>query len=153
MIIREVSEEDLEAFVEDYIKAYSDLKEYKYTSKKDIKNYFKWLYKRDKEGFFVAEVDGKIVGFAAGDANWINSEGEKVLEIHEIFVIPEMRGKGIGTKLIEKLLEYGKKKGLKLAELWVGEKNYKAIEFYKTLNFKETGHGGKWIRMIKFLNS
>ncbi|MGC8754871.1 MAG: GNAT family N-acetyltransferase, partial [Thermosulfidibacteraceae bacterium] len=84
--------------MEDYIKAYSDLKEYKYTSKKDIKNYFKWLYKRDKEGFFVAEVDGKIVGFAAGDANWINSEGEKVLEIHEIFVIPEMRGKGIGTK-------------------------------------------------------
>ncbi|MGC8872380.1 MAG: GNAT family N-acetyltransferase, partial [Caldimicrobium sp.] len=89
----------------------------------------------------------------AGDANWVNSEEERVLEIHEIFVIPEMRGKGIGTRLIEKLLEYGKKKGLKLAELWVGEKNYKAIEFYKTLNFKETGPGGKWIRMIKFLNS
>ncbi len=110
MIIRRASLEDMKTFIETYFKAYEDLKDYKYSSKGDVKHYFKWLYKRDKEGFLVAEVDGRVVGFAVGDANWINSEGERVLEIHEIFVIPEMREKGIGTKLIEKLLEYGKRR-------------------------------------------
>ncbi len=153
MIIRKATLKDIDAFIEIYAKAYEELKDYKYTSKSDIKHYFKWLYKRDKEGFLAAEIDGRVVGFAAGDSNWVNSEGERVLEIHEIFVIPEMRGKGIGTKLMERLLDYGKKKGLKLAELWVGEKNYKAIEFYKALGFKEAGFWGKWLRMIKSLNS
>lgn len=153
MIIRKVSPKDIDAFVETYTKAYEELKDYRYTSRSDVKSYFKWLYKRDKEGFLVAEIDGKVVGFAAGDSNWINLEGERVLEIHEIFVIPEMRGKGIGKKLLERLLEYGEKKGLKLAELWVGEKNYRAIAFYKALGFKETGLWGKWLRMIKPLDS
>ncbi len=153
MTIRNVTLKDIDAFIETYTKAYEELKDYKYTTRSDIKNYFKWLHKRDKEGFFVAEVDGKVVGFAAGDSKWVNSEGERVLEIHEIFVIPEMRGKGVGTKLMERLLEYGKKRGLKLAELWVGEKNQRAIDFYRKLGFKEAGLWGKWLRMIKPLNS
>lgn len=153
MIIRKATLKDMEVFIENYIKAYERLKDYKYTSRSDVKHYFKWLYKRDREGFFVAEIDGKVAGFAAGDSNWINPEGLKVLEIHEIFVIPEMRERGIGRKLLEKLLEYGKSKGLKIAELWVGEKNFEAIEFYKKLGFKEAGLWGKWLRMIKPLNS
>jgi L-amino acid N-acyltransferase YncA len=89
MIIRQVRPDDIDNFIEIYTKAYKDLENYKYETKKEIKNYFKWLYKRDKEGFMVAEISGKPVGFAAGDTNWINFEGEKVLEIHEIFVLPE----------------------------------------------------------------
>ena len=152
MIIRQVRPNDINDFIEIYIKAYEELENYKYKTKKEIKNYFKWLYKRDREGFMVAEENNKSVGFAAGDANWINFEGEKVIEIHEIFVLPEFRKRGIGSKLLNEILSYGIKKKRKLAELWVGKTNYKAINFYKRFGFKITGEWGKWLRMIKLLN-
>jgi len=150
--IRLVKPEDINAFVKTYINAYSTLPDYKYTSKKDIKNYFKWLYKRDPEGFFVAEVNGKPVGFCACDSHWVNKNHKLVLAIHEIFVLPDFSGKGIGKALIQKALEYGRSKGLNIVELWVGEKNYKAINFYKNLGFKEEGKWGKWIKMTKCLS-
>uniref|UniRef100_A0A7V6CDF0 GNAT family N-acetyltransferase n=1 Tax=Thermodesulfobacterium geofontis TaxID=1295609 RepID=A0A7V6CDF0_9BACT len=152
MRIRQVKLSDINDFIETYIRAYEELENYKYRTRKEIKNYFKWLYNRDKEGFVVAEEKDKSVGFAAGDANWINFEGKKVLEIHEIFVLPEFRKKGIGSQLLQYLLFYGVKKDKKLAELWVGKTNYKAINFYKKFGFKEAGEWGKWLRMIKSLN-
>ncbi|RLF74604.1 GNAT family N-acetyltransferase, partial [Thermococci archaeon] len=36
-------------------------------------------------------------------------------------------------------------------ELWVGEKNKKAIEFYEKLGFKVVGKSGIWVRMVKDL--
>lgn len=151
--LRKVLPDDLHKFIEAYIKAYETLSDYKYTTRSEIKNYFKWLYKRDKEGFLVAEKNENPVGFIAADSNWINHEGEKVLEIHEIFVIPEERKKGIGSLLLEEILKYGKNKKIKKAELWVGKTNYQAINFYKKFGFYEAGTWGKWLRMIKLLDS
>ncbi len=152
MIIRKVKLDDIEKFTESYIKAYQEFSNYKYTTKGDIKNYFKWLYKRDKEGFIIAEEDKIFIGCVAGDSNWINYEGEKVLEIHEIFVIPEYRKRGIGTLLLKEIISYGIEKKRKMAELWVGKTNYNAIKFYKNFGFKEAGELGKWLRMTKSLN-
>ncbi len=152
-MIRNVRLEDQAVFTESYIQAYKNLNDYKYINYKDIKRYFKWLYKRDKNGFFVAEVDRKIAGFAAGDANWIDNSGRNVLEIHEIFVLPEFKGKGIGSKLLNTVLEYGKRQGRKIAGLWVGEHNFEAFNFYKAHGFEKVGKQGKWIRMIKYLHS
>ena len=55
MLIRKVKPEDLNDFIEAYIKAYQELEDYKYNTRREIKNYFKWLYKRDKEGFIVVD--------------------------------------------------------------------------------------------------
>jgi ribosomal protein S18 acetylase RimI-like enzyme len=153
MRIRQVKPNDINDFIETYIKAYEELENYKYRTRKEIKNYFKWLYNRDKEGFIVAEENGKSVGFADGDTNWTNFEGEKVLEIHEIFVLPEFRKRGIGSQLLTNLLSYGIKKDRKLAELWVGKTNYRALNFYKKFGFKEAGEWGKWLKMAKSLTS
>lgn len=150
--IRKISYEDKDQFIDVYIRAYQSLSDYKYTSKGEVKNYFKWLYKRDNQGFLVAEKDGKAVGFIAGDGNWIDQEGERVLEIHELFVLPEERRKGVGSMLLKEILEYGKKRGLKKVELWVGKTNYQAICFYKKFGFKEVGTWGKWLRMVRSLN-
>ncbi|GAB6162564.1 hypothetical protein JCM12298_17230 [Desulfothermus naphthae] len=151
MLIRQVKFEDIENFVETYMKAYEDFDDYKYHTKKEIRKYFKWLYNRDKEGFFVAEEGDKIVGFVAADANWINLKGEKILEIHEIFVLKEFKRKGVGDKLLEKVLNYGIKQGRKAVELWVGRTNYDAINFYKKLGFKKIGEKGKWLKMRRSL--
>ncbi len=152
MIIRRVKRGDIDTFVEVYEKAYKGLEEYAYTKRRDIRNYFKWLYSRDKDGFMVAEVDGRAVGFVACDTNWISMlEGEKTGEIHELFVLPEYRNRGIGSTLLLKAIEYAKEKGRTYAELWVGRTNYRARRFYKKFGFAESGEWGKWIRMTKKL--
>ncbi|MET1124113.1 MAG: GNAT family N-acetyltransferase [Archaeoglobaceae archaeon] len=152
MIIRRVEKEDLGAFVEVYVNSYRGLEEYAYTSKRDIRSYFRWLYSRDRDGFMVAEVDGKPVGFVACDTNWLSVfEKKRVGEIHELFVLPEFRGRGIGSRLLEAALEYARSKERKIAELWVGRTNYRARKFYEKKGFVEKGEWGKWIRMVREL--
>ncbi|MDI9642972.1 MAG: GNAT family N-acetyltransferase [Archaeoglobaceae archaeon] len=152
MEIRRVTKEDLESFVKVYTESYRGLERYAYKSRKIIKGYFKWLFARDHGGFMVAEIDGKAVGFVACDTNWISIfELKRVGEIHEIFVLPEYRRLGIGSKLLSSALSYAIERGRSLAELWVGETNYEAKKFYIGKDFKEAGKLGKWVRMVKEL--
>jgi len=72
--------------------------------------------------------------------------------IHELVILPEYRNKGIGKALVQKAIEYFKSRGLDTAELWVGDKNTQALEFYKSLGFEEKDRFNYWIRMTKPLN-
>ena len=149
MEIRRVSINDLDAFMGLYKLSYKGLEEYAYTKNRDIKHYFKWLMRRDEEGFFVAEI-GEPVGFIACDTNWISFfDDREVGEIHELFVHPEWRGKGIGKKLLEIGIDYAMTKGRNLIELWVGTTNDTAKKFYEKNGFIEKGSWGKWVRMVK----
>jgi len=151
--IRRAEVSDVEKFIEVYLRAYSGMEKYAYTRRRDVKNYFKWLLSRDSEGFMVAEVDGVVTGFVACDTNWFSIfERKKVGEIHELFVLPEYRGRGIGSKLLLLSVEYAAKKGRDVAELWVGKTNYRARRFYLSHGFEERGEWGKWIRMRKDLS-
>src|SRR5574343_57339 len=82
--------------------------------------------------FFVAEVDGKPVGFIGIEPNY----PEKGLtKIHKIYILPNQQGLGIGKKLIEYVRELSiqsEKQGLLLN---VNRFN-KAVDFYKVLGFK-----------------
>lgn len=150
MQIRKVAKEDMESFVEVYTESYRGLEKYAYTKRREIKNYFKWLMTRDEEGFMLAEIGGNIAGFVACDTNWISIfERKKVGEIHELFVLPSLRGKGIGSMLLERAIEYSRNRGRDLCELWVGRTNYRARKFYISKGFTEAGEWGKWIRMKK----
>ena len=148
--ISNVVASDLQDFVEIYRLAYKGLEEYAYTTTRDIKSYFRWLLKRDQNGFFKARIGERVVGFMACDTRWISHvEGVEVGEIHEIIVHPDFRGLGIGKRLVEKGIEYSRKQGRRICELWVGVRNEKAKEFYRSLGFRETDQWGKWIRMVK----
>jgi len=148
--IKNVDKEDLDKFVEVYKSAYKKLGKYAYWRKRDIRWYFKWLLKRDANGFFKAEIDGEAIAFVACDSNW-HGLYEKVGEIHEIVVKEEYKGKGIGRNLMEVAEEYLKSKGHKIIELWVGEENYVARKFYEKLGYKARDKFGVWIRMVKRL--
>ncbi|AAB90723.1 GNAT family N-acetyltransferase [Archaeoglobus fulgidus] len=143
MEIRRADKDDLDDFVRVYVESYRGLEDYAYTRKRDVKNYFKWLLSRDKDGVMVAEIDGEAVGFVACDTNWFSIfERKKVGEIHELFVLPEFRGEGIGAKLMEKALEYALERNRKVAELWVGRTNYRARRFYASQDLRRPESGG-----------
>ncbi|MGK0689078.1 MAG: GNAT family N-acetyltransferase [Aquificaceae bacterium] len=153
MRIRRAENGDIKDLVEVYLQGYKGLEEYSYTHSEDVQAYLNWLFRRDVAGIWVAEEDGKIVGFVASDGNWFSKrEGKVVGAIHELVILPEYRNKGIGKALVEKVIEYFKSRGLDTAELWVGDKNTQALEFYKSLGFEEKDRFNYWIRMTKPLN-
>jgi len=147
--VRNVRVNDIDDFVRLYSEAYRGLEEYAYRRERDMKRYFKWLLSRDPDGFYLAEIN-KPVGFIACDANWFSwLENEIVGEIHELFIHPNYRMKGIGSMLVKKAVKYAESRNRETAGLWVGVKNYGAKEFYRRLGFRETATLGKWTRMIK----
>lgn len=153
MRIRRAENGDIKDLVEVYLQGYKGLEEYSYTHPEDVQAYLNWLFRRDVAGIWVAEEEGKIVGFIASDGNWFSKrEGKVVGAIHELVILPEYRNKGIGKALVEKVIEYFKSRGLDTAELWVGDKNTQALEFYKSLGFEEKDRFNYWIRMTKPLN-
>jgi ribosomal protein S18 acetylase RimI-like enzyme len=146
--IDRAKEEDLDKLAELYLEGYRGLEEYSYTHPEDVRAYMRWLWRRDPEGIFVARVGDDIVGFVAGDANWFSKrEHKKVGAIHEIVVHPSYRGMGIGQALMERILNYFREKGLSKVELWVGDENHSAIEFYRKFGFREGGQYNYWLRM------
>lgn len=153
MRIRRAENGDIKDLVEVYLQGYKGLEEYSYTHPEDVQAYLNWLFRRDVAGIWVAEEEGKIVGFIASDGNWFSKrEGKVVGAIHELVILPEYRNKGIGKALVQKAIEYFKSRGLDTAELWVGDKNTQALEFYKSLGFEEKDRFNYWIRMTKPLN-
>lgn len=133
--------------VEVYRRGYRGLEEYAYRRPSDIKSYLNWLYRTDPEGLIVAEEDGRILGFVAACRNWWDRELGEVGEIHELVVVPERQGEGIGSKLLGAALDYLGKHHEAFG-LWVGEKNERAKAFYLKRGFVPIGQVGKWIRMI-----
>lgn len=153
-VIERATTKDIPELVKVYMEGYKNLQEYAYTHEEDVRAYLQWLFRRDIAGIFVAKLNGKIIGFVASDGNWYSKrEGKVVGAIHEVVVLPDYRNLGIGKSLINKALEYFKERGIDTVELWVGDENFRAINFYKKLGFKEKDRFNYWIRMTKEINN
>ncbi len=137
-----------EELIRVYMSAYEGLEEYAYTKRSDIKRYINWLYNVDKNGIFIAKKSEQIVGFIFFCHNWWDRIYGEIGEIHELAVIPEFQGKGIGKALIQQAIG-SMRRYHDIFGLWVGEKNIKAMNLYKKLGFFKKGKVGKWIRMIR----
>lgn len=138
-----------EDLIEIYKRAYASMPNYAYTSDGEIEHYIQWLKKRAGDGFLVARVWSRPVGFIAVDDSWRTWYGEEVGEVHELVVDPAYQGKGVGKQLLRAGIDFLKNRGVRTIELWVGEKNDKAHDFYRREGFREDGKWGKWLRMIK----
>ncbi len=149
LTIRPGTLEDIPALVDLLLAAYQGLEEYGEESPEEARHYLKWLRRTCKEGFLVAEAEGRVVGFVAACPDWKDWELGRVLEIHEIAVAPAWQGKGVGRALLEEVFALGRSCGMGLAALWVGEKNHRARRWYTQLGFRELGQWGEWVRMIR----
>lgn len=58
-------------------------------------------------------------------------------EINNIYVLEKFRNKGIASKLIEHIIELGKKNKIINITLEVKKNNYNAIKLYKKYNFED----------------
>lgn len=100
------------------------------------------LFKNSKESAeFVAEEDGKIVGFIGGNIEKKSEfyRNRKIGAIYDLIVEKGYRNRGIGTELIKFFVLWLKAKKIKVIEIDVSPKNITAIKVYKNLRFKESG--------------
>ncbi len=76
----------------------------------------KELRQLDARLIWVAEEKNKLIGYAVclprkNDGSCIFKENDKILELDEIYLVPEARGQGVGSELLEIILDYAKKEG------------------------------------------
>ena len=85
----------------------------------------------ENSNYLVAKIENQIVGFAG-----IKSVLDEA-DIMNIVTKKDKRNLGIGSALLEKLLNVAKEKEIKKITLEVNESNISAIHLYKNFGFKE----------------
>ena len=78
-------------------------------------------------------VDKVEVGFALFFHNYSTFLGQQGIYLEDLFVTPEMRGRGIGKALLAHLARLAKERGCGRLEWAVLKRNTPSIEFYKRL--------------------
>jgi ribosomal protein S18 acetylase RimI-like enzyme len=84
-----------------------------------------------------AITDSKAVGLATCFVNFSTFKVKPYLYIHDVIVLDEYRGKGIGKALMQKLIEISVERKYCKVTLEVREDNLKAQSLYKSLGFDE----------------
>jgi len=92
------------------------------------------IYKWWRDGFFVAEQDGQIVGFLAG----VNNAPHNA-RILMLAVLERHRQHGVGSSLMDEFLRQCALRALKTVELEVRVSNATAIRFYQRYGFQIAG--------------
>ena len=82
---------------------------------------------------FVAEADGKVIGFALYYIRYSTWKGQ-AMYLEDILITNEMRGKGIGHLLFDRLVEEAREKKFNRIIWQVLDWNEPAINFYKKYN-------------------
>ncbi len=93
------------------------------------------LYAANKDLCLVAEIEDRIIGFALGSI----IEKERSAWIYGylewIGILPEMKTKGIGTRLFNRLTELFIKRGARIMIVDTEMENREAIQFFKRQGF------------------
>ena len=85
-----------------------------------------------------AERGDDAVGVALGRI----TEDETTLEVGAMWVAPEVRRQGVGRRLLDEALSWGRSSGARRAELWVVTGNGPAFRRYPAAGFEPTGDAG-----------
>ncbi len=83
-------------------------------------------------GFVAVNAADEILGYVTyffGYYTWIG----KSLYMDDLYVRPDFRGAGVGTKLINEVIAFAKAENCKKLRWQVSEWNQPAIDFYKSL--------------------
>lgn len=81
----------------------------------------------------VAEADGEVVGVALYFTNFSTWSGRDGLYLEDLYVKPEVRARGLGKALLQRLARIAVARGCARVEWAVLDWNAPAIRFYRSL--------------------
>ena len=85
---------------------------------------------------FLAVDDGNAVGLVAA---FLEEDMPEHAHLVAMWVDPRLRGRGIGSALVERVAEWARTVGAVAVELWVADWNDAARRLYERLGFRPTG--------------
>ena len=100
------------------------------------------LSRLDTRLIWVAEENNRIIGYAIwlprkNDGSCIFTENDKILELDEIFLVPEARGKGVGSQLLQSGNDYARQAGFTKLLVYSAVKDLDPVmKFYRGNGFK-----------------
>ncbi|WP_317166962.1 GNAT family N-acetyltransferase [Winogradskyella ursingii] len=113
-------------------------------------------YNQPRKAYFVVEKDGKIYG-GAGISPLDNYTGN-ICELQKMYFMAEIRGKGIGSQMMQKCLEFAKKAKFEQCYLETMPYMDDARKLYRKAGFNsidapmgDTGHYNCSVWMLKDL--
>lgn len=99
------------------------------------------------EGIFVAERDGKVVGYITSRLD-VES---KIGWIPNVAVLPDYQGQGLGKQLMQAALDHFRKAGMELAKIETLEQNEVGSVFYPKAGFVEVARQIHYVMPLKTL--
>jgi putative acetyltransferase len=114
-------------------------------------------YNQPRSTYFVVEDNGKIIGGAG--ISHLENEAENICELQKMYFLPEARGRGLGSAMMEKCLNSAKEFGYEKCYLETmpymedAQKLYKKSGFdYISAPMGNTGHNACPVWMLRNLS-
>lgn len=81
---------------------------------------------------FLAEDEGRAVGFALFFHTYSTWRGRRGIWLEDLFVLPECRRRGVGRKLLDRVVSLAKERRCGRVEWSVLDWNQSAVDFYRS---------------------
>ena len=138
--LRDATEADLPAILAIYNHAVAETTAIWNETLVDLDNRRAWFDQRQARGFpiFVAEVEGKIAGYASyGD--WRPFDGFRHSVEHSVYVEKDFYGRGLGRALMTALIDRARTGGIHVMVAAIEAGNEGSIALHKSLGFRLVG--------------
>ena len=99
-----------------------------------------WLFEKEAQGIpvFVLEEEGTVIGFATYGPFRVYPAYQLSIE-NSIYVHPAHNGKGVASKLMERLIEQAKEAGFKTMIACIDAENEASIKLHEKFGFTYSG--------------
>ena len=91
-----------------------------------------WLFDKKTAEVLFAMIDGREVGFALFFPNYSTFLGRAGLYMEDLYVLPDFRGRGIGTSMLRELARIADERGYGRFEWACLDWNTRSIELYRS---------------------
>lgn len=95
-----------------------------------------WAAKAAEWNFYLAEVDGRIVGMARGEVHHDRPDSRWLFAM---YVAPDVRGSETARRLVDTVSAWARTQGVDALHLYVSSSMARARAFYAKVGFVETG--------------
>jgi GNAT superfamily N-acetyltransferase len=137
-IIRAATEADLDAMVALVKLLFALEPDYPFNSEKVRQGLTLLLANDTAAAIWVAELSNHVIGMCSAQIVISTSEGGPVAWVEDVVVNPDLRGQGIGQRLLAAVSAWAIRRGLGRMQLLADNENAAALGFYQHLGWQTT---------------
>jgi GNAT superfamily N-acetyltransferase len=103
----------------------------------------------ERRGFLLLAKDaGRAIGVAYVSLTWSIEHGGKSSWLEELYVLPEWRGRGVGTSMLESVIEEARRRACAAVDLEVESAHERAERLYARHGFARHSRT-RWVKALR----